>query len=189
MRPSFLKRKSWIQCLWFSHIIFDSLRCFPIHRASINLRTKPWRKRMYAECHGFLSLNCQGNSSTNLWKNPPVNRMNTRKNMRYFKIIFHVCLRNLKRKITILGQFYFFQKVCRMTSKFSIGDCAGGHRLENRDKNRDVAIVPREYFNYHCNWKVISQLFLKNFIFLFILQLITFDLTFHHSKAMTIPTT
>lgn len=31
-----------------------------------------------------------------------------------------------------------------MTSKFTIGDCAGGHRLENRDKNRDVSIVPRK---------------------------------------------
>lgn len=31
-----------------------------------------------------------------------------------------------------------------MTSKFSIGDCAGGHRIENRDKNRDISTVPRE---------------------------------------------
>ncbi|KAG1652938.1 Receptor-type tyrosine-protein phosphatase U [Nymphon striatum] len=39
-----------------------------------------------------------------------------------------------------------YEKICRMTSKFSIGDCAGGHRLENRDKNRDVAIVPPDNF-------------------------------------------
>lgn len=38
-----------------------------------------------------------------------------------------------------------FEKLLRMTSSFSIGDCAGGHRLENRYKNRDVSIVPREF--------------------------------------------
>lgn len=38
-----------------------------------------------------------------------------------------------------------------MTSKFSIGDCAGGHRLENRDKNRDVSIVPREFIHLKRN--------------------------------------
>jgi hypothetical protein len=31
-----------------------------------------------------------------------------------------------------------------MTIRPTIGDCAGGHRVENRDKNRDVSIVPRE---------------------------------------------
>lgn len=35
-----------------------------------------------------------------------------------------------------------YDKICRMTSKFSIGDCAGGHRVENREKNRDVSTVP-----------------------------------------------
>lgn len=39
-----------------------------------------------------------------------------------------------------------FEKLLRMTSSFSIGDCAGGHRLENRYKNRDVSIVPRKRF-------------------------------------------
>ena len=31
-----------------------------------------------------------------------------------------------------------------MTKKPTIGDCAGGHRIENREKNRDVSIVPRK---------------------------------------------
>ncbi|XP_076346371.1 receptor-type tyrosine-protein phosphatase kappa-like isoform X2 [Tachypleus tridentatus] len=39
-----------------------------------------------------------------------------------------------------------YQKICKMVSKMSIGDCAGGHRPENRDKNRDVAIVPPDDF-------------------------------------------
>lgn len=39
-----------------------------------------------------------------------------------------------------------YQKISKMASKFTIGDCAGGHRPENRDKNRDVAIVPPDNF-------------------------------------------
>lgn len=39
-----------------------------------------------------------------------------------------------------------YEKICRMTSRFSIGDCAGGHRVENREKNRDVSTVPPDYF-------------------------------------------
>uniref|UniRef100_T1ITA2 Protein-tyrosine-phosphatase n=1 Tax=Strigamia maritima TaxID=126957 RepID=T1ITA2_STRMM len=35
-----------------------------------------------------------------------------------------------------------FQQICKMAPKFTIGDCAGGHRLENREKNRDVIVVP-----------------------------------------------
>lgn len=31
-----------------------------------------------------------------------------------------------------------------MTPRFTIGDCAGGHRGDNREKNRDVLIVPRK---------------------------------------------
>jgi hypothetical protein len=36
-----------------------------------------------------------------------------------------------------------FQQICKMTPRFTIGDCAGGHRGDNREKNRDVLIVPR----------------------------------------------
>lgn len=39
-----------------------------------------------------------------------------------------------------------YQKICRMTPKFTIGDCAGGHRQENRDKNRDVIVVPPDNY-------------------------------------------
>lgn len=39
-----------------------------------------------------------------------------------------------------------YDKICRMTGKFSIGDCAGGHRVENREKNRDVSTVPPDNF-------------------------------------------
>lgn len=39
-----------------------------------------------------------------------------------------------------------YEKICRMTGKFSIGDCAGGHRVENREKNRDVSTVPPDNF-------------------------------------------
>ncbi|RWS11882.1 receptor-type tyrosine-protein phosphatase kappa-like isoform X1 [Dinothrombium tinctorium] len=43
-----------------------------------------------------------------------------------------------------LSKFKFSNeiKIVKMTPKLSIGECAGGHRIENRDKNRDVAIVP-----------------------------------------------
>lgn len=42
--------------------------------------------------------------------------------------------------ITIVARF---QQICKMTPRFTIGDCAGGHRGDNREKNRDVLIVPR----------------------------------------------
>ncbi|ODM88668.1 Receptor-type tyrosine-protein phosphatase kappa [Orchesella cincta] len=37
-----------------------------------------------------------------------------------------------------------FLLICKQTPRFSIGDCAGGHRAYNRDKNRDVLITPHE---------------------------------------------
>lgn len=39
-----------------------------------------------------------------------------------------------------------FQLICRQVPKFTIGDCAGGHRADNRHKNRDVMIVPPDNF-------------------------------------------
>ena len=38
-----------------------------------------------------------------------------------------------------------FQLICNQTPRFTIGDCAAGHRADNRDKNRNVLIVPRKY--------------------------------------------
>ncbi|KAF0311665.1 Receptor-type tyrosine-protein phosphatase kappa [Amphibalanus amphitrite] len=39
-----------------------------------------------------------------------------------------------------------FLQICRQVPKFTIGDCAGGHRADNRHKNRDVMIVPPDNF-------------------------------------------
>ncbi|XP_050714666.1 receptor-type tyrosine-protein phosphatase kappa-like isoform X5 [Eriocheir sinensis] len=39
-----------------------------------------------------------------------------------------------------------FEKICKMTPRFSIGDCAGGHRADNRVKNRNVLCVPPDNF-------------------------------------------
>ncbi|PSN58003.1 hypothetical protein C0J52_08106 [Blattella germanica] len=35
-----------------------------------------------------------------------------------------------------------YQQICKQTTRYTIGDCAGGHRGDNREKNRDVLIVP-----------------------------------------------
>ncbi|XP_066601849.1 receptor-type tyrosine-protein phosphatase kappa isoform X2 [Prorops nasuta] len=39
-----------------------------------------------------------------------------------------------------------YQQICKQTPRFTIGDCAGGHRADNREKNRDVLIVPPDNF-------------------------------------------
>uniref|UniRef100_A0A915JQ48 Uncharacterized protein n=1 Tax=Romanomermis culicivorax TaxID=13658 RepID=A0A915JQ48_ROMCU len=38
-----------------------------------------------------------------------------------------------------------YKLLCHLTPQLTIGDCAGGHRLENRGKNRDVMVVPPDY--------------------------------------------
>lgn len=38
-----------------------------------------------------------------------------------------------------------YAQICKQTPRFSIGDCAGGHRGDNREKNRDVLCVPRKF--------------------------------------------
>merc|ERR1712088_337730 len=35
-----------------------------------------------------------------------------------------------------------YSLICNQTPRFTIGDCAAGHRADNRDKNRNVLIVP-----------------------------------------------
>lgn len=47
-----------------------------------------------------------------------------------------------------------------MTKKPTIGDCAGGHRIENREKNRDVAIVPRKTLALFLNLNFLILIFL-----------------------------
>lgn len=37
-----------------------------------------------------------------------------------------------------------YAQIFKQTPRFTIGDCAGGHRGDNRDKNRDVLCVPRK---------------------------------------------
>lgn len=41
-----------------------------------------------------------------------------------------------------------YAQICKQTPRFTIGDCAGGHRGDNREKNRDVLCVPREFMKY-----------------------------------------
>lgn len=48
-----------------------------------------------------------------------------------------------------------------MTKLPTIGDCAGGHRVENREKNRDVSTVPRKYIiDYQVQAKIFPFFFL-----------------------------
>lgn len=55
--------------------------------------------------------------------------------------------KSLKNPITKVNEYQReYQQICKMTPRFSIGDCAGGHRGDNREKNRDVLVVPRKYF-------------------------------------------
>jgi protein tyrosine phosphatase len=39
-----------------------------------------------------------------------------------------------------------YQLICNQTPRFTIGDCAAGHRADNRDKNRNVLIVPPDNY-------------------------------------------
>lgn len=51
--------------------------------------------------------------------------------------------KSLKHPITRVNEYQReYEKIVKMTKAFSIGDCAGGHRVENRYKNRDFATIP-----------------------------------------------
>uniref|UniRef100_A0A914VYM6 Uncharacterized protein n=1 Tax=Plectus sambesii TaxID=2011161 RepID=A0A914VYM6_9BILA len=51
-----------------------------------------------------------------------------------------------KDRQTMEGQDTHENKLlCALTPSLRIGDCAGGHRLENRGKNRDVMVVPPDH--------------------------------------------
>ena len=68
------------------------------------------------------------------------------------------------------------QLICNQTPRFTIGDCAAGHRADNRDKNRNVLIVPRESRKY-CRQKY----FIESKYF----QRTTSGRTSRHSRATT----
>jgi len=55
--------------------------------------------------------------------------------------------KSIKSSATKLNEYQKeFTQICKQTPRFTIGDCAGGHRSDNRDKNRDVLIVPPDNF-------------------------------------------
>lgn len=55
--------------------------------------------------------------------------------------------KSVKNPITKVNEYQReYQQICKQTPRFTIGDCAGGHRADNREKNRDVLVVPRKFF-------------------------------------------
>lgn len=51
--------------------------------------------------------------------------------------------KSMKNVITKMNEYQReYQQICKQTPRYTIGDCAGGHRGDNREKNRDVLIVP-----------------------------------------------
>lgn len=53
--------------------------------------------------------------------------------------------KSVKDPVTKLNEYQKeYAQICKQTPRFSIGDCAGGHRGDNREKNRDVLCVPRK---------------------------------------------
>lgn len=55
--------------------------------------------------------------------------------------------KSMKNPITRQNEYQReYEKICRTSAKFTIGDRAGGHRLENRDKNRTISTVPPDNF-------------------------------------------
>ena len=41
------------------------------------------------------------------------------------------------------------QTLCSVVPKLTVGECAGGHRAENRHKSRDIMLQPRQYIALH----------------------------------------
>jgi len=50
------------------------------------------------------------------------------------------------KKIKKNAYAFEYALICNQTPRFTIGDCAAGHRADNRDKNRNVLIVPPDNF-------------------------------------------
>lgn len=56
-------------------------------------------------------------------------------------------MKSIRDSYTKLNEYQReYQQICKMTPRFTIGDCAGGHRGDNREKNRDVLVVPPDNF-------------------------------------------
>ncbi|XP_062547580.1 receptor-type tyrosine-protein phosphatase kappa isoform X2 [Armigeres subalbatus] len=55
--------------------------------------------------------------------------------------------KSLKDNVTKMNSYQReYAQICKQTPRFTIGDCAGGHRGDNREKNRDVLCVPPDNF-------------------------------------------
>ncbi|XP_055690657.1 receptor-type tyrosine-protein phosphatase kappa [Lutzomyia longipalpis] len=55
--------------------------------------------------------------------------------------------KSIKNPVTKINEYQAeYDQICKQTPRFSIGDCAGGHRADNRDKNRDVLCVPPDNY-------------------------------------------
>ncbi|CAH1965424.1 unnamed protein product [Acanthoscelides obtectus] len=55
--------------------------------------------------------------------------------------------KSVKDTVTKMNEYQReYMLICKQTPRFTIGDCAGGHRGDNRKKNRDVLIVPPDNF-------------------------------------------
>ncbi|XP_063226218.1 receptor-type tyrosine-protein phosphatase kappa [Bacillus rossius redtenbacheri] len=51
--------------------------------------------------------------------------------------------KSVKNPLTKISEYQNeYNLICKQTPRFTIGDCAGGHRADNREKNRDVLVVP-----------------------------------------------
>lgn len=72
--------------------------------------------------------------------------------------------KSIKNPITKMNEYQReYQQICKQTPRFTIGDCAGGHRADNREKNRDVLVVPREFNAASSRKKMASSLDQNNF--------------------------
>ncbi|KAJ8880031.1 hypothetical protein PR048_020653, partial [Dryococelus australis] len=51
--------------------------------------------------------------------------------------------KSVKNSVSKINEYqHEYNLICKQTPRFTIGDCAGGHRADNREKNRDVLVVP-----------------------------------------------
>lgn len=61
--------------------------------------------------------------------------------------------KSLKDNVTKMNSYQReYAQICKQTPRFTIGDCAGGHRGDNREKNRDVLCVPRKFWYGDDGW-------------------------------------